>query len=372
MIKRPTTAFIYRDAIRYNYLQLKKHLADNVHILAVVKADAYGHGAVDVSKTLEKAGCRHFGVAILEEAALLREAGISSEIIILGGIYEGQESDIIRYNLTPVVFDENTIVSLNNTAAEREQKVNIHVKVDTGMGRLGILPQDVVPFFRKLKGLKNIAVEGILTHLAEIDENKMGFSEEQIGSFLKIINIIKEFGFEPLYRHIANSAAIVNLPSAHFNLVRPGIMLYGAYPVKKLEKKIPLKSVMELKTRIVQLKRLPKGCPVSYGRTFIAERESAIAVIPIGYGDGYPRHLSNKGEMLVRGTRARVAGVVCMDLTMLDVTDINDVQEGDEVTVIGRDGKEEILVEELSEKAGTIPYEIMCNIGKRVPRVYIN
>ena len=260
------------------------------------------------------------------------------------------------------------------------------------MGRLGLQTHEVIPFFNKLKGFKNIAVEGILTHLAEIDEDNKnpppfkkrvgeggfekegqgGFSRHQLGSFLKVIDTVKDMGFEPIYRHVANSAAIVNIPETHFNLVRPGIMLYGVYPAEKLKEKISLKPVLELKTRIVQLKKLSKGKSVSYGRTFTAKRESVIAVVPIGYGDGYPRHLSNKGEMLVHGKRARVAGVVCMDLTMLDVTDINNVHEGDEVTIIGRDGKEEIAVEEVAEKAGTIPYEILCNIGKRVPHLYIN
>ncbi|MBI5894180.1 MAG: alanine racemase [Deltaproteobacteria bacterium] len=367
MGKRPTTAFIDLDAIRYNYLQLKKQLAEGVNILAVVKADAYGHGAVQAAKTLEEIGCRYFGVAILEEAVELRDAGIKSDILILGGIYNEQTADVIKYNLTPVVFDSETVISLNSAA---KGKIKIHVKIDTGMGRLGLLPNQVAGFFKGLKDLKNIEIEGVLTHLAEIDEDERGFSGGQMDLFLKAIDIIKGMGFDPLFKHIANSAATVNLPSTHFNLVRPGIMLYGSYPVKILKKMIDLKPVMRLATRIIQIKKIPIGHSVSYGRQFVADRESIIATVPIGYGDGYPRHLSNKGEMLVRGARAKVAGVVCMDLTMLDVTDIKDVCEGDEVTVIGRDGGEEIAVEEIAEKAETIPYEILCGINKRVPREY--
>ncbi len=247
------------------------------------------------------------------------------------------------------------------------------------MGRLGLLPHQAAGFFKGLKDLKNIEVEGVLTHLAEIDEDERGFSGGQMDLFLKSIDIIKGMGFDPLFKHIANSAAVVNLPSTHFNLVRPGIMLYGSYPVKILKpvlksfnsgKMIDLKPVMRLATRIIQIKKIPIGHSVSYGRKFIADRESIIAAVPIGYGDGYPRHLSNKGEMLVRGARARVAGVVCMDLTMLDVTDIKNVHEGDEVTVIGKDGNDEVTVEEVAEKAETIPYEILCGINKRVPREY--
>lgn len=376
MGKRPTTAFIDLDAIRYNYLQLKKQLAEGVHILAVVKADAYGHGAVQAAKTLEEIGCRYFGAAILEEAIELRDAGIKSDIIILGGIYNNQVEDTVKYNLTPVVFDSETVISLNNLVpagfkqGTAKGKIKIHVKIDTGMGRLGLLPHQIAGFFKGLKDLKNIEIEGVLTHLAEIDEDERSFSGGQMDLFLKAIDIIKGMGFDPLFKHIANSAATVNLPSTHFNLVRPGIMLYGSYPVKILKKVIDLKPVMRLTTRIIQIKKIPIGHSVSYGRQFVADRETIIATVPIGYGDGYPRHLSNKGEMLVRGARAKVAGVVCMDLTMLDVTDIKDVCEGDEVTVIGRDGGEEIAVEEIAEKAETIPYEILCGINKRVPRKY--
>lgn len=366
--KRPTVASIDLDAIKYNYRQLKRQLADNVNILAVVKADAYGHGAVKAARTLEEIGCGYFGVAILEEAVELRDAGIKSNILILGGIYNEQTADVVKYNLTPVVFDSETAVSLNNAA---KGKIKIHVKIDTGMGRLGLLPNQVMPFFDEIKNLENIEVEGVLTHLAEIDEDERGFSGGQIDLFLKAIDTMKSIGFDPLFKHIANSAAVVNLPSAHFNLVRPGIMLYGSYPVQILKKMIDLKPVMKLTTRVIQIKKIPIGHSVSYGRQFVADRETVIATVPIGYGDGYSRHLSNKGEMLIRGKRAKVAGVVCMDLTMLDVTDIKNICIGDDVTIIGRDGGDEITMEDVAESADTIPYEIMCGINKRVSRVYM-
>ena len=370
MENRPTTAIIDKDALRHNYLEIKKHLARDVNILAVVKADAYGHGAKEVSKTLEGLGCKYLGVAILEEGIELRNAGIRSDIIILGGIYNGQADDVIKYNLTPVVYDMETAEVLNNAAKGKNQKIKIHVKIDTGMGRLGILPEEVSSFFNRLKGLKNIEVEGVITHLAEIDEDERGYSGAQMNLFLKAINMIKEAGFDPMLKHIANSAAAINLPSLHFNLVRPGLMLYGVYPEKRLRQKIKLKPMMEIKSRIIQLKRIPAGSSVSYGRTFTAKRETIIGVVPVGYGDGYLRCLSNKGEMLVHGTRTKVVGVVCMDLTMLDVTDINNVSKGDEVTILGKNGDEEITAEELAEKCNTIPYEILCGISKRVPRVY--
>lgn len=367
METRPTFAIIDRRAIKSNYLQLRKKVAKHVKILAIVKANAYGHGAVEIAATLKDAGCNFFGVAICEEGIELRKAGIKTPILVLGGIYSNQIKDIIKYNLTPVIFDIKTARLIDSV----KKKLNIHVKIDTGMGRLGLLPSQVGPFFNELRNLKNLKVEGILSHFAEADEEDKGFSEKQLGIFFDAIALIHKLGFEPQFIHFANSSAIVYYMPSHFNLVRPGIMLYGAYPARQLIGKIRLKPAMQLVTKIVQLKKVPKGFSVSYGRKFVAKKESAIAAIPIGYADGFPRHLSNKGEALIRGQRARVAGVVCMDMTMLDVTHIRGVTEGDEVVLIGRQGHDEITVDEVAEKAGTISYEILCGISSRVPRVYV-
>ncbi len=369
--RRPTLAIIDRAAIQSNYLELKRNVAEDVEILAVVKANAYGHGAVETAKALEQAGCSFFGVAMCEEGVELREAGIKSPIIVLGGVYPNQIRDAVEYGLTPVIFDIETARILDNLSAKTGKRVNIHIKVDTGMGRLGLLPYQVIPFFKTLKGLANLEVEGILSHFAEADEEDKEFSEEQLNVFLKIIKVVNELGFDPRLMHLANSAAIIGHVDSHFNLVRPGIMLYGAYPARHMVEKIDLKPAMRLVTQIVHVKKAPKDFPVSYGRKFITKRDSIIAAIPIGYGDGYPRSLSNKGEVLIRGRRARVAGVVCMDITMLDVTHIKDVSAGDEVVLMGKQGEDEITAYELAEKADTISYEILCGITSRVPRVYV-
>ncbi|HBR16129.1 MAG: alanine racemase [Deltaproteobacteria bacterium RIFCSPLOWO2_12_FULL_43_16] len=367
---RPTFAIIDRVAIRSNFLQIKKNVDKGVDILAVVKANAYGHGAVETAKTLEQSGCRFFGVAICEEGVELRKAGIKSSIIVLGGVYPNQTREIIKYNLTPVIFDGETARILNNFLKKADKKIKVHIKIDTGMGRLGLLPEEIEPFFNKLKGLANLEVEGILSHFAEADEEDKGFSKKQLAIFLKAIKVIQRLGFKPRFQHIANSAALLEYNPSHFNMVRPGIMLYGAYPALRMKEQIRLKPVMRLVTNIVQLKDMPKGFSVSYGRKYVAKKRSIIAAIPIGYGDGYPRSLSGKGEVLVRGKRVRVAGTICMDITMLDVTHIKGVSVGDEAVIIGKQGNDEIKVDELAEKAGTIPYEILCGITSRIPRVY--
>lgn len=368
--RRPTLAIIDRAAIKSNYFKLKKSITKNVEMLAVVKANAYGHGAVEIAKTLEHAGCNFFGVAMCEEGIELRTAGVKSAIIILGGIYLNQIRDVIKYDLTPVIFDIGTARIIDSLAGKTGKRIKVHIKIDTGMGRLGLLSCQVAPFFEAIKELANLEVDGILSHFAEADEEDKEFSKKQLNLFLNIIKAVQDMGFQPRLFHIANSAAIVKHRDSHFNLVRPGIMLYGAYPAEHMIENINLKPAMKLVTRIVHIKQAPRGFSVSYGRKYITKRDSLIATIPIGYGDGYPRSLSNKGEVLIRGQRARVAGTICMDITMLDVTHIKGVKQGDEVVLIGKQGNDKITVDELAEKAGTISYEILCGITSRVPRAY--
>ena len=369
--RRPTLAIVDRAAIKSNYFELKKNIAKDVEMLAVVKANAYGHGAVEVAKTLEHAGCNFFAVAMCEEGVELREAGVKSAVIILGGIYPNQIRDVIEYDLTPVIFDIETARIIDNLADKTGKRIKVHIKIDTGMGRLGLLSYQVSPFFKTIKGLANLEVDGILSHFAEADEEDKEFSTEQLNLFLRIIKAVHDIGFNPRLIHIANSAAIVKHADSHFNLVRPGIMLYGAYPAGRMIEKIDLKPALRLVTQIVHIKQAPKGFSVSYGRKYITKKDSIVAAIPIGYGDGYPRSLSNKGEVLIRGQRAKVAGAICMDITMLDVTHIKGVEQGDEAVLIGKQGNDEITADEVAEKAGTISYEILCGITSRVPRIYI-
>ena len=368
--RRPTVAIIDRAAIQSNYFKLKKSIAKNVDMLAVVKANAYGHGAVEIAKTLEHAGCNFFAVALSEEGIELREAGVKSAVIILGGIYLNQIRDVIEYDLTPVIFDIETARIIDSLAGKAGKRIKVHIKIDTGMGRLGLLSCQVASFFKAMKELANLEVDGILSHFAEADEEDKEFSKKQLNLFLSIIKAVQDLGFQPRLFHIANSAAIVKHKDSHFNLVRPGIMLYGAYPAGHMIENINLKPAMKLVTQIVHIKQAPKGFSVSYGRKYITKRDSIIATIPIGYADGYPRSLSNKGEVLIRGQRAKVAGTICMDITMLDVTHIKGVKQGDEAVLIGKQGNDKVTVDELAEKAGTISYEILCGITSRVPRVY--
>lgn len=371
MERRPTVAIIDTEALKFNYLQLRKLISPETKVMAVVKANAYGHGDVEVSRVFESLGCEFFGVAIPEEGARLRDAGIKRPIVVLGGVFPGQIKTLFDYDLTPVIFDLNTASALNAHAGHVGILKKVHVKVDTGMGRLGIQPAEALPFFREMKGFARLKVEGVLSHLAEADGPETRYTKRQIEVFIKTLEAIKELGFAPELVHIGNSAAIVDYRESHLNLVRPGIMLYGSYPAKRFKEKIELRPVMQIKTRVLHLKNLPAGSSVSYGRSFVASRDSVIATLPIGYGDGLPRRLSGKGEVLIGGARAPIAGTVCMDLTMCDVTHIPDIRVGDEAIIIGRLGGEEITAEEIADKAGTISYEIFCDISGRVPRIYI-
>ncbi len=371
MDRRPTVAFIDTEALRHNYSVLKRLIPNGARIMAIVKANAYGHGDIEVARVLEGVGCCHFGVAILEEGCRLRQAGIKGTIVILGGIYPGQVMEIFGLDLTPVVFDLDGARVIDAAAASMGAVKKIHVKIDTGMGRLGVPSAGAIPFFEEIKRLRHVSVEGVLSHFSESESVDRGFTQRQLKEFLGVVEGIKGLGFSPDIIDMANSAAALDYPASHLGMVRPGLMLYGSYPSQRLRESIDLRPVLELKTRIMSLKRVPAGYPVSYGRTFVTKRESLIATLPLGYADGLPRRLSGTGEAIVGGLRVPLAGRVCMDLAMCDVTDVPGVKTGDEAVIIGAQGGERITVEEVAEKAGTISYEVLCNISGRVPRVYL-
>src|SRR3990170_2987380 len=369
--KRPTAAYIDLKALEHNYLELRRRVTPAARMMAVVKANAYGHGAIEAARTLESLGGAYFGVAIQEEGAALREAGITSPIAVLGGSFPDQAPDMVEYGLTPVVFDMDSARALDEAAKKRGAVLPIHVKIDTGMGRLGILPEEAVPFFSELKGLENLRVEALLSHFAESEAEEKEFSHRQLSAFLKAAEEIRGLGVNPKLLEMANSAALVDFERSALGMVRPGIMLYGSYPAPRLRESIKLKPVMQLKTRILLVKSVPAGFTVSYGRRFTTNRPSLIATLPIGYADGLPRKLGNSGEVLIGGYRAKIAGTVCMDLTMVDVTGVPGVKAGDEAVLIGTQGNETITAEEIADKADTISYEIFCRLSARVPRVYI-
>jgi alanine racemase len=331
---------------------------------------------MDISRELEVLGVNAFGVAFLAEGIQLRKSGIDKPVLLLGGVYPEQERKCIGFNLSTVVFTLEQAQALDRAAGKLFRKAQVHLKVDTGMGRLGIRYPDVPAFLQELKDLPNIALEGLISHFAsadELDESGRRFTELQTARFEQVLAETRAAGFSPRYIHIANSAGALLSDFPGCNLVRPGIALYGALPSPDFQGRLDLQPVMRLKSRIAMLKWVEAGTTISYARRFTAPDRTLIASVPVGYADGYPRALTNKSEVLVRGQRARVAGTICMDWIMLDVTHISGIEVGDDVTLMGSDGLGNcIRAEELAAAAGTIPYEIFCGISKRVPRVYLN
>ncbi len=372
---RPTFAEIDLAALHYNFHMIRSSIPRRTEIMAVVKADAYGHGFMDISRELEKLGVNAFGVAFLAEGIQLRKSGIDKPILLLGGVYPGQERKCIGYNISTTVFTIEQALALNQAAGKLFRKAQLHLKIDTGMGRLGVPYLSAPGFLAELKKLPNIALEGIISHFAsadELDESGQYFTRQQAERFRWAVAEARKAGFPPRYIHIANSAASLLREIPECNLIRPGITLYGALPSADFQGKLDIKPVMGLKSRIAMLKWVEPGTTISYARRFTTDAKTLIASVPVGYADGYPRSLTNKGEVLIRGQRAKVAGTVCMDWIMLDVTNIAGVAVGDEVVLLGTDhGGNSIQAEELANWAGTIPYEIFCGISKRVPRVYL-
>jgi alanine racemase len=366
---RPTVGEVDLGALEFNYRQIKKRIPEGVKVLAVVKADAYGHGAIPVSLRLEKSGVEYLGVAIPEEGVELRKGGVKAPILVLGGIFGREVDQIFRFRLTPVIFRKDSLKILSREAEKRGRRVKVHLKVDTGMGRLGV-PLNLWPeFLKEVRRFPRIDIEGILSHFSMMDEER-DFTQDQWRAFQRAVATAQELGISSQYLHMASSATLTAFPAYSAKLVRPGIMLYGSYPSPAFQSLLPLKPVMTLKTRIHFLKRVPPGTRISYGGTFTTKRESLVATLPIGYADGYSRHLSNHGEVLIHGKRAPVVGKVCMDFLMVDVTDIPHVSVGDEVILMGKQGREQITPEEIAEKINSISYDVLCSIGKRVPRVY--
>jgi alanine racemase len=377
MDSRPTVVEIDLGALRHNFSLIKQKAPQGCGILAVVKADAYGHGFQYVCEELEKLGVDAFAVAFLAEGVQLRMSGVSRPVLILGGIYPGEEKRCIGLNISTTIFSLEQAEALDRATHEIKcyRKAKVHLEVDTGMGRLGV-PYDQAPaFLAKLKKFKNLELEGIFSHFAsadELDQEGRAYTQLQAERLSGVVTEARQLGFTPRYVHVANSAGILALDLPFCNLIRPGIILYGGLPSGDFSGKVESKPVMRLKSRVAMLKWVEAGTSISYGRRYIASKRSLIASVPVGYADGYSRSLTNRGEVLIRGKRARVAGTVCMDWIMLDVTGIEGITVGDEVTLLGPDpAGDAITAEELAEKAGTIPYEIFCGIStRRVRRVY--
>lgn len=367
----PSFAEINLSALKSNLGQVRAQLGD-CPILAIVKANAYGHGAVPITRFLsqQKNNIKMFGVAFFEEGLALRSAGIRNPILILTGCVPEQIPDIIAQELTPVVFDLQTLAAINQNAEKQGKHVKVHLKIDTGMGRLGISPEEVHAFILTVLSYPMITLEGILSHFAEADLHDLSFAQKQLSIIQSILADFAHEGLAVPWCHLANSAGILHFKSARLDCVRPGLMLYGYSPLQE-PAALKLKPVMQVKARIIMLKTVPKGTSISYGRTFVTQNKSRIATVAIGYADGYPLSLSNRGIMIAKGKRVPVVGRVCMDMTLLDVTDVPKLTVGDFVTVIGSEGNTSMWADQVASLAGTHIYEILCGIGPRVERRYI-
>lgn len=369
---RPTRVEIDLAALRHNFQEVRNTVGDGCDILAVVKADAYGHGVAGVAPALASAGTSIFGVALVEEGIKLRRLGIELPILVLGSAFSGQEDDILEYQLTPVIYDLACAQRLDGFARNAGRSIGYHLKVDTGMGRLGFRVELLDEVLAVLKDLKNLNMVGLMSHLAVADEPERPLTSVQFQAFAEVVGKVQEHGFRPRYRHIANSAGVYSRTLSGCNLVRPGICLYGGLTGGPYAEAFTQQPVMHFVSQVAQLKDIPPGGGVSYGHRFVATRQSRIAAIPAGYADGYNRLLTNRGDVLIHGRRAPIAGTVCMDWILADVTDVPEVQVGDQVTLLGRDGNEFISAEEWADKIGSITYEVFCGVSKRVPRVYVD
>ncbi|SEU26723.1 alanine racemase [Lacrimispora sphenoides] len=360
------------DAIRHNMEAMKANLKEGTRIIGVVKSDGYGHGAVPVAWAMDSY-VWGYAVATVEEGVILRKHGIKKPILVLGVVpYEGY-SLLVEYGISSSVFQLKRAERLSTLAEKAGKKAVIHLVVDTGMSRIGYpVTEEAAEEAVKICGLPGIEVEGLFTHFAKADERDKSATDKQIEKYQTFVTMLSDRGITIPVLHCSNSAGILDLQRANFHAVRAGISIYGIYPSGEVDREtVRLQPAMELKSFISYIKKIEPGTSVSYGGTFTADREMTIATIPVGYGDGYSRNLSGKGEVLIRGQRARILGRVCMDQFMVDVTGIKGAEEEDEVVLIGRQGSEEITVEELAAVGGGFHYEIVCDIGKRVPRVYL-
>ncbi len=377
---RPTRGVIHLENLRWNIRQIRKILGPSVQICMAVKADAYGHGALRLAKTAVDEGIKWFGVATVYEGIRLRREGIGARILLFSLPFPEDIPLLLEYNIAPFVADGETVARLDTAAGKLHGRTAlhdgggrfpVHLKIDTGMGRIGCLPEDAPFIAEQIARSSSLFLEGTCTHFPGSDTKDQGFSKQQIALFLRSVNEIRTRGVDPGILHTANSGAIIGLPESHFDMVRPGIILYGYYPSREQARELEVRPVFELQTRIMFLKKVPPGTPISYGSIYRTRSETWIATLPVGYADGYPRLLSNNAEVLIRGKTYPVAGRVCMDQIMVDLGSETDVRLNDTAVLFGPDPAGP-TAETVAEAVGTIPYEITCGITKRVPRMYVD
>ncbi|HAY20597.1 MAG TPA: alanine racemase [Desulfobacterales bacterium] len=358
-------------ALQYNFRQLRQYCGQKVKILAVIKADAYGHGLLPVAQVLAPAGADYFGVAYCSEGVSLRQAGITLPILLLMGVLPEEAAEAVAHNLEVTLFCREMAAALAAQARQQSKKVKVHVKIDTGMGRLGLLPTELMPFLESLGEFPELELAGLISHFAASDCCDRSYTHQQLADFERLLKGVRGRGWAVPASHIANSAAVLHVHQAHLNMVRAGITLYGSPPSLETPSPIPLKPVMSLRTRVLQLQELPPGCSISYGRTYFTDKPSLIAALPVGYCNGYSRLMSNRGCVLLHGQRAPIRGRVCMNLTMVDVTEIPGVKKGDMATLLGEDGSDRLTGDDLAAWAETISYEIYCMMGNSNYRRFI-
>lgn len=362
------------DAIAYNMEQIKQNIRPETKVMAVIKADGYGHGAVQIAEMMERWNyIWGFAVATLDEAVVLRTEGIQKPILVLGCVFPDQYMEMLKHEIRMNIYTEEMAESISRMAAREGKTAYMHIKLDTGMSRLGFgINEQSAETIKRISKMPNVNMEGIFTHFTKADEKDKSFTKKQIQEFVWMTERLKEKNVRFTYEHCSNSAGIIDVPEANFDIVRAGISTYGLYPSEEVDKtNVKLKPALALKSHVAFVKEIERGTPVSYGGTFVAKEKMKIATIPVGYADGYPRSLSNKGYVLIRGKKAPILGRVCMDQFMVDVTQIEGVSFGDKVTMIGKDGNEILPVEVLSELSGRFNYEFVCDLGKRIPRVYV-
>ena len=368
-------AYIDLDAVLHNMEQMHNRIKPDCGIMCVIKTDAYGHGAVQIGRELEQLPyVKGMAVATPEEALVLRHCGIEKPILVLGYVFPYAYEDMINADVRMSVFRNDMLDAIDACAAKIGKKAKVHIKVDTAMNRIGIkADDDGLKFIKQCINKEHIETEGLFTHFAKADEADKTDAFKQLNSYCEFLKRVKaETGYEFPIQHCSNSAAIMEIPDANMDMVRAGIILYGLWPSDEVDKQVmDIRPVLSLKSHIVYVKDIEAGSQISYGGTFCADKRMRIATIPVGYGDGYPRSLSSKGYVLISGKRAPILGRVCMDQFMVDVTEIPDVKEGDEVTLIGTDGKEQITMEELGDISGRFNYELACDLGKRIPRAFV-
>ena len=359
------------DSIYKNIEETRKIVDSNAKIMVIIKADGYGHGAIPIAKVLDPI-VDAYGIAIIEEGIELRESGITKPLLILGVTPAPLYGKLVEYEIMPAIFSYESAKLLAREAKKQNKTAKIHIAIDTGMSRVGLpINKESIDVIQKIKELDGIEINGCLTHFATADEKDRAFTMEQIKRYQSFVAELEKKGIHIPVKHISNSAGIMEYPEAHLDMVRSGISTYGLYPSEEVDKaKLVLSPAMEIKSYVTYVKTLEPGVGISYGQTFVTERKTRVATIPVGYADGYPRALSNQGYVLIRGKKAAILGRVCMDQFMVDVTDIPSVVEGDIVTLVGKDGDASISVEELAIMSHSFNYEFVCDIGKRVPRVY--